>query len=63
MKILKKDFVDETTETFCTKGHKLFSGTAYFMEESDESIHYGGKRYAERHGINDTRDVPDLTRW
>ncbi|WP_062271164.1 hypothetical protein [Endozoicomonas arenosclerae] len=62
MKILKKDFVEETTESYCAKGHKLSSGTAYFMRDRGGNIHYGGKQCAELHGTNNVSDVPDLTK-
>ena len=62
MKILKKDFVNENEESYCAKGHRLSSGTAYYMQAKDGTIHYGGKQCAETHGSNDLRDVPDLTK-
>nr|WP_312230749.1 hypothetical protein [Pseudomonas sp.] len=62
MKIIKKDFVNEDTESYCAKGHKLSSGTAYYMESKDGKIYFGGKQCAETHGTNDLKDVPDLTK-
>jgi len=62
MKIIKKDFVNENQESYCAKGHKLSSGTAYYMQAKDGTIYYGGKQCAETHGTNDLRDVPDLTK-
>lgn len=60
MKILRKDFVPEDTESYCG-GRRLSSGTAYYMQDSNGKIHFGGKQCAEKHGENDWRDVPDLT--
>lgn len=62
LKIIKKDFVNEDTESYCAKGHKLSSGTAYYMESEDGTIYFGGKQCAETHGNNDLKDVPDLTK-
>lgn len=62
LKIIKKDFVNEDTESYCAKGHKLSSGTAYYMESEDGTIYFGGKQCAETHGTNDLKDVPDLTK-
>ena len=62
MKIIKKDFVDEKTVSYCAKGHKLSSGTAYYMQAEDGTIYYGGKQCAKLHGANDLKDVPDLTK-
>lgn len=62
MRIIKKDFVNENTESYCAKGHRLSSGTAYYMESDDGVIYYGGKQCAEKHGSNDLKDVPDLTK-
>lgn len=62
LKIIKKDFVNENTESFCAKGHKLSSGTAYYMKSKDGTICYGGKQCAEIHGVNNLKDVPDLTK-
>lgn len=62
MRILKKDFVNENTESYCAKGHKLSSGTAYYMQAKDGAIYYGGKQCAELHGVNNFKDVPDLTK-
>ncbi|KNH13676.1 hypothetical protein BCU99_06270 [Vibrio cyclitrophicus] len=62
MKIIKKDFVNENTESYCAKGHKLSSGTAYFMQAKDGIIYFGGKQCAELHGTNNIKDVPDLTK-
>ncbi len=62
MKIIKKDFVDENTESYCAKGHKLSSGTAYFMQAKEGTIHFGGKQCAETHGTNNLKDIPDLTK-
>ena len=61
MRILKKDFVNEDTESYCG-GRRLSSGTAYFMQTENGAIVYGGKTCAEQHGDNDLRDVPDLTK-
>lgn len=62
MKIIKKDFVNENTKSYCAKGKKLSSGTAYYMQAKDGTIYFGGKQCAEIHGSNDLRDVPDLTK-
>ncbi|NAW56829.1 MULTISPECIES: hypothetical protein [unclassified Vibrio] len=62
MKIIKKDFVDENTESYCKKGQKLSSGTAYYMQAQNGTIYFGGKQCAETHGSNDLKDVPDLTK-
>ena len=62
LKIIKKDFVNENTESYCTKGHKLSSGTAYYMESDDGTTYFGGKKCAETHGTNNLKDVPDLTK-
>jgi hypothetical protein len=62
LKIIKKDFVHENTESFCAKGHKLSSGTAYYIQSEDGTIHFGGKKCAEAHGTNNLKDVPDLTK-
>lgn len=62
MRIIKKDFVSEDTESYCAKGHKLSSGTAYYMESEDGTIYFGGKQCAETHGTNDLKNVPDLTK-
>ncbi|SBT60896.1 Uncharacterised protein [Plesiomonas shigelloides] len=62
MKIIKKDFVNENTESYCAKGHKLSSGTAYYMLADDGTVYYGGKQCALTHGVNDLKDVPDLTK-
>jgi len=62
LKIIKKDFVNEDTESYCAKGHKLSSGTAYYMESKDGKIYFGGKQCAGTHGTNDLKDVPDLTK-
>jgi hypothetical protein len=62
MKIIKKDFVDETTESYCAKGHRLTSGKAYFLQDIDKTIYYGGKQCAEKYGKNEIYDVPDLTK-
>ena len=62
LKIIKKDFVNENTESYCAKGHKLSSGTAYYMKSEDGTIYFGGKQCAEVHGTNNLKDVPDLTK-
>lgn len=62
LKIIKKDFVNEDTESYCAKGHKLSSGTAYYLESEEGVIYFGGKQCAETHGTNDLKDVPDLTK-
>ncbi|HIF9067514.1 TPA: hypothetical protein ACX6QT_000007 [Photobacterium damselae] len=62
MRIIKKDFVDENTESYCSKGHKLSSGTAYYMQAEDGTIYFGGKQCAEINGHNNLKDVPDLTK-
>lgn len=62
MKIIKKDFVSEDTESYCGTGRKLSSGTAYYMQDENGLIHYGGRHCAEMHGTNDIKDVPDLTK-
>lgn len=62
MKIIKKDFVNENTFSYCGKGRVLSSGTAYYMESESGKIYYGGRRCAELHGKNDLRVVPDLTK-
>ncbi|HIF9203539.1 TPA: hypothetical protein ACX6QK_000837 [Photobacterium damselae] len=62
MRIIKKDFVDENTESYCSKGHKLSSGTAYYMQAEDGTIYFGGKQCAEINGRNNLKDVPDLTK-
>lgn len=62
MRIIKKDFVDENTESYCSKGHKLSSGTAYYMQAKDGTIYFGGKQCAESNGRNSLKDVPDLTK-
>lgn len=62
LKIIKKDFVNEDTESYCAKGRKLSSGTAYYMESEEGTIYFGGKQCAETHGTNDLKDVPDLTK-
>ncbi|MCO7229392.1 hypothetical protein NH398_09185 [Halomonas sp. CnH100-B] len=62
MYILKKDFVDENTESYCAKGKKLSSGKAYFLQDKNGKIYFGGKQCAEMHGTNDLSQVPDLTK-
>ncbi|MBW3775630.1 hypothetical protein GL272_01510 [Aeromonas veronii] len=62
MNILKKDFVNEDTESYCGTGRILSSGTAYYMQDANGVIHYGGRHCAEMHGKNNIKDVPDLTK-
>jgi hypothetical protein len=62
MRILKKDFVDENTESYCSKGHRLSSGTAYYIQDENGDIHYGGTHCAKTLGVNDIKSVPDLTK-
>jgi len=62
MKIVKKDFVPEDTDSYCAKGHKLSSGKAYFMETGNGHIVYGGKQCAEKHSNTDLSQIPDLTK-
>ena len=57
MYVLKKDFVDENTESYCAKGKKLSSGKAYFLQDKNGNIHFGGKQCAEIHGTNDLSQI------
>lgn len=59
---IKKDFVNEETESYCGKGRKLSSGKAYYLKDSRGLIHYGGKQCAEMLVTNDLSQIPDLTK-
>lgn len=62
MIVIKKDFVNENTESFCSKGRILTSGKAYFIQDEYGNIVYGGKKCAESLSNTDLTQIPDLTR-
>ncbi len=59
---IKKDFVNEETESYCGKGRKLSSGKAYYLRDANGVIHFGGRQCAELHAANDLSQIPDLTK-
>ena len=59
---LKKDFVNENTESYCAKGKLLSSGKAYYLLDSYGNIHFAGKQCAEQYATNDLSQIPDLTK-
>ena len=62
MKVIKKDFVNENTISFCGKGRKLSSGTAYFLLKPNGEIVYGGKQCAQENSNTDLSQIPDFTK-
>jgi len=61
MIVIKKDFVDETTKSFCGN-RPLSSGKAYYMLDTNGTIHYAGKQCAEENSNTDLSQIPDLTK-
>ncbi len=61
MKTIKKDFVAEDTPSYCNN-RPLSSGKAYYLEDSNGNIYYGGKTCAEKHTNTDLTQIPDLTK-
>ncbi len=62
IKVIKKDFVNENTISFCGKGRKLSSGTAYFLLKPNGEIVYGGKQCAQENSNTDLSQIPDFTK-
>ena len=62
MKVIKKDFVDENTISFCGNGRKLSSGTAYFMQKPNGKIVLGGKQCAQENSTTDLNQIPNFTK-
>ena len=62
MRVIKKDFVNENTISFCGKGRRLSSGKAYFIQNPNGDIIYGGKQCAEENSTTDLTQIPDFTK-
>lgn len=62
MRVIKKDFVDENTISFCGNGRRLSSGKAYFLQKPNGNIIYGGKQCAEENSTTDLSQIPDFTK-
>lgn len=62
MKVIKKDFVNENTISFCGKGRRLSSGTAYFIKKPDGEIVFGGKQCAQENSTTDLNQIPNFTK-
>lgn len=62
MKVIRKDFVNEYTESFCGSGKRLASGKAYVMIDSYGNEVYAGKKCAILHSDTDLTQIPDLTK-
>lgn len=62
MLVIKKDFVNEDTESYCSNHKKLSSGKAYFLLDGQGNIHFAGKQCAEKYSKTDLSTIPDLTK-